>query len=254
MIIRQEQMKMLEEAGQGLFEAEMLEHLKQTYPRAMHGADDTCIRELVSKGCERARGHGFQARGPVRMYLEYSVILGHQFDEDPMLYWVRDILGDSKDLDEMTQASRLHLHVSTYLNLVYGPEGVHVTKGLEHIANTQPAELVAVGRAYQSSAIPWLQALHPRKCAYAGPDALNSLLQTAQSAAAQFHLPEPEGPPLVLGLMFAFGAGVMTDPLFPWVAASIAPETAPEPRARMERLIARTQGYLRQALENRKKE
>jgi hypothetical protein len=106
-----------------------------------------------------------------------------------------------------------------------------------------------VGRSFESSAVRWLETLHRRKCAYAGATALTDLVQLAQQASARCSLPAPEGPPLVLGLMFAFGSGVLTDPLFPWVAASL--EGGGEAKARLERLTVRTQTYLRQALENR---
>lgn len=253
MIIRPEQMQALEAAGQARYETEMLEHLKSAYPLAVAGVDDGQIRKLISQGVDSARQYGFQARGPVRMYLEFQVILGHEFDRDPLLYWIRDILQDNEGLDEMTQASRLHQHVTTYLELAYGPHGEHVAKGLEHIARASPQELASVGKSFDSSAIRWLQALHPRKCAFAGPTALANLLGEARQGAAKSALPGPEGPPLVLGLMFAFGSGVMTDPLFPWIAASLGEGAPADPRARLERLIVRAQAYFRQAFENLKK-
>jgi hypothetical protein len=253
MIIREEQIQAFESAGPARFETEMLDHLKKTYPRAVAGVDDGRINQLIARGAERARENGFQARGPVRMYIEFMTILGHEFDQDPLLYWIQDILRDKEGLDEMAQAGRLHLHVSTYLELVYGRNGEHVTKGLEHIAKAPPEELAAVGKAYDAKAGPWLQALHSRKCVYAGAAALTSLQQMARERAQKAGLPEPEGPPLVLGLMFAFGSGVLTDPLFPWVAANISPEAGAQPRARLERLMARTQAFMRQALENRNK-
>ncbi|MGA2328140.1 MAG: hypothetical protein ABSH05_17820 [Bryobacteraceae bacterium] len=251
MIIRPQQMEAFQGAAQASFEAEALEHIRKDYPQAVKGVEETRLKQLISKGAERARGHGFKARGPVRMFLDFLVILGHEFDRDPMLFWVGDILKDREGLDEMVQAARLHLHVTTYLDLVYGRGGEHVGKGLEHIVKALPQELTAVGRSLESSAIPWLQKLHPRKCAYAGATALTNLVQQAQQASARCSLPTPEGPPLLLGLMFAFGSGVLTDPLFPWVAASL--EGGGEPKARLERLTARTQTYLRQALENRSK-
>ena len=252
MIIRHEQMEPLDAAGQSRFEVEMLAHLKATYPRPLAGVEEGRVKELILRGLERARERGFRARGPVRMYIEFMTMLGHEFDRDPLLYWIRDIIEDREGLDEMTQASRLHLHVSTYLELVYGPGGEQVTKGLEHVAKAPLEELAAIGKAYDSKAIPWLQALHSRKCVYAGADALTDLLQEARQGAARFRLAEPEGPPLLLGLMFAFGSGVMTDPLFPWVAASIAGAGEDEPRARAERLAIRAQAYMRQALADRK--
>ncbi len=251
MVIRPEQMKALQAAAQVSFEAEALEHLRQAYPVAVKGVEEARLKQMISKGAERAGKHGFKARGPVRMFLDFLVILGHEFDQDPMFFWVSDILRDREGLDEMTQAARLHLHVTTYLDLVYGPKGEHVAKGLEHMAKAPVQELTAVGRSFEASAIPWLQGLHPRKCAYAGAAALTNLSQIAQQASARCGLPAPEGPPLLLGLMFAFGAGVLTDPLFPWVAASL--EGGGAPPARLERLTVRAQAYLRQALENRSK-
>lgn len=250
MIIRQEQIEAFDAAGKARFETELLPHLKKRYPRPLAGVDDAHINKLISEGARRAGQYGFQARGPVRMFTEFMVVLGHEFDQDPLLYWIQDILRDKEGLDEFEQARRLHLHVSTYLALVYGPKGEHVTKGLEHIAKAPLEELAAVGKAYDSKAIPWLQVLHSRKCVYAGGSALQNLVQAAHLSAGKMGLPEPEGPPLALGLMFAFGSGVLTDPLFPWVAASVAPEAAAQPRARLERLAARSQAYLRQALES----
>jgi len=106
-------------------------------------------------------------------------------------------------------------------------------------------------RAIESAALPWLQTLHPRKCAYAGPEALTNLMQKAQQASTQCGLSVPEGPPLLLALMFAFGSGVLSDPLFPWVAAGLA--ESGDAKTRLERLFTRTQTYVRQTLENRSK-
>jgi hypothetical protein len=251
MIIRPEQIETFEAAAQVSFEAEALEHIRKEYPAAVQGIEEAALKQLISQGAQRAGKHGFKARGPVRMFLEFLVLLGHEFDQDPMLFWVADILKDRDGLSEMEQALRLHLHVTTYLDLVYGPKGEHAAKGLAQIVKSLPQELTAVGRSYESAAAPWLQTLHPRKCAYAGQAALLNLVQQAQQAAARCGLTAPEGPPLVLALMFVLGSGVLTDPLFPWVAASLA--AGGDVKTRLERLTARTQTHMRQALEARSK-
>jgi hypothetical protein len=250
MRIRAEQIAAFEPAVRKGYETETLEHLKQDFPRAVRGIEDARLRQFIARGIERAGRYGFQARGPVRTFIDFQVLLGHEFDEDPSLFWVADILRDREGLEEMEQARRLELHVTTYLDLVYGSDGEHVSQGLEHIAKADPLqELTMVGRAFDAHALPWLQALHPRKCAYAGPRALANLIDRARQASLHSGLPGVEGPPLVLGLMFAFGAGVVTDPLFPWVAGSLEP--GGEPQARLERLAGRAQAYFRQALESR---
>ncbi len=252
MIIRAEQVKALDQTGQGRYEAGMLEELKQAYPRAVIGVEDAALRQMIAAGAERAKTYGFQSRGATGMFLRFQFLLGHEFDKDPLLYWIADILADREGFQEGDQVARLQQHVTDYLELVYGKGGEHTTRGIEHLTKTQPRELAEVGRAYEVKAIPWLQALHARKCAWAGQAAMQELVSRARTVASELNLTEPEGPPLAAGLMFAFGSGVFTDPLFPWVAVTLDPATEPDPRARMERLIARTQGYMRQALENRK--
>jgi hypothetical protein len=246
MIIGTRQMEAFRAAARQGFEAELLGHIKQQFPRAVEGIEDARLRQAVSAGVERAGRHGFRARGPVRMFVGYQVLLGHEFDQDPALFWIGDILRDREGLDEMTQAKRVHLHVSTYLDLVYGPDGEHVSEGLEHIATAKLQELTAVGRALGSAAIPYLQALHARKCVYAGGEALCNLIGMAQQASGESGLPAIEGPPMVLVLFLMLGAGVLTDPLFPWVAESLKGGTSQE---RLERLFGRTQAHVRQALE-----
>lgn len=251
MIIRPEQIETFQAAAQGSFEAEALEHIKKEYPAAVQGIEDAALKQLISRGAQRAEKYGFKARGPVRMFLEFLALLGHEFDQDPMLFWAADILKDREGIEEMEQAQRLYLHVTTYLDLVYGPKGEHAAKGLAQIVKSLPQELTAVGRNYESAAGPWLQTLHPRKCAYAGQAAMLNLVQQAQQAAARCGLNAPEGPPLILVLMFTLGAGVLTDPLFPWAAASLA--AGGDVKTRLERLTARTQSHVRQALEAKNK-
>ena len=244
-------METFQAAAQTGFEAEALEHIRQAYPLALKGADEPGLRQMISRGVKRARQNGFKARGPVQMFLDFLVLLGHQFDQDPVLFWAADILQDRDDLDEMTQAARLHLHVSNYIQLVYGRNGEHIAKGLERLAKGPAEELTQVGRAFETSAIPWLQCLHPRKCAYSGTNAIGNLMRMARDASERSGLPPVEGPPLLLVLMFGFGSGVLTDPLFPWVAGGL--QNGGDATARLERLTARTVAYMRQALENRTK-
>jgi len=120
MIIRQEQIEALEAAGKARFETELLPHLKKELsalggrrrrrpPQPPHLRGRPARRQVRLPG-PRPGPHVHRVHGPA----------GHEFDQDPLLYWVQDILRDKEGLDEMEQARRLHLHVSTYLGLVYG--------------------------------------------------------------------------------------------------------------------------------------
>jgi len=114
-------------------------------------------------------------------------------------------------------------------------------------------ELAAIGKAYEAKASPGCRRWHSASASTPAVARSRTLVQAAHLSAGKSGLPRTRRPAAGAGLMFAFGSGVRNDPLFPWVAASVAPEAAAQPRARLERLAARAQTYVRQAHESRSK-
>jgi hypothetical protein len=244
MLIRQELLEAFDAEAQARFETEVLEHLRKVMPREAAALEPAVLRKFVATGAKWAEVYGFKARGPVRTYVLLMALLGHRFDADPLYFWIGDILRDNANLDEMTQAVRLHMHVSGYRELVDGETRENSAEAQARLSQVTTQQLATVGQNLDSSGIPWLQTLHLRRCAFAGEPALRNLIQAAREAAAHFQLPPPEGPALILGLMFVFGAGVLTDPLRGWLASAVKAEAEGDAATRVDRILSRIRPQL----------
>ena len=247
MIIREQQFQVLTADAAGRFDASLVDHVREKFPFPAAYVPREDLARLVDDSTAKAHGYGFQAAGPLRFFVDCAVLLGAGFDEDPLFFWIRDILDDQSDNDEMTKASRLHMHVDNYLGTVYGARGELALPGLQKIATASSADLAGAGASFETL-IAWLRAMHPEKCDYAGKAALETLAATAQTDAVQAGFPPGKGAALLAGLRFAFGAGVLSDPLFPWLAATWGDRTV-APEDRFDRLVQRSQAYMRRVLQ-----
>ena len=52
------------------------------------------MRKAIHFGTGQTFSHGFNFRGPVRLYLELMVLFGSHFDTDPQYPWAARILAD----------------------------------------------------------------------------------------------------------------------------------------------------------------
>jgi hypothetical protein len=200
----------------------------------------------VQDATGKARGYGFEAATSLRFYVDCAVLLGASFDEDPLLFWMRDILVDPYDKDETSKAARAHLHLDNYLVRVYGANGALALPGLQTVANASADILSRVG-ASPDSLVNWLNSLHPEKCAYVGEPALRLLIAEASDDAAEAGLPLREGTAVLTALKFAYGAGVLVDPLLPRIADGNREDGSDSDR--LTNLVRRAQIYSRRALE-----
>jgi hypothetical protein len=89
---------------------------------------------------------------------------------------------------------------------------------------------------------------YPEKFDYVGPGQLQLLIDHAEQTAFTAGFSQACAPSLLFLLMVSFGHGVTDDPLYPWVAESLAEPAQPEPQARLQRLYDRTLTYLRYVL------
>jgi hypothetical protein len=53
---------------------------------------DEELQKMIDHGLARAAAHGITDDGDLVRYVEYSLVLGPNFDEDPALPWVRRVL------------------------------------------------------------------------------------------------------------------------------------------------------------------
>ncbi|REG22534.1 hypothetical protein ATI61_11964 [Archangium gephyra] len=231
------------------FESEMVEHLKEFAPEHFRVLRETGIRGLVKEGIERAVRHGLTHRGPVRLYIELMVTLGSRFDTDPYLPWARETLEDARTPDQTLRSERLFDAAMDYLERVAGPQDAFVLDALHRVNQTRIDKIFSVTRSLEDVMATELDRIYPQKCKYLGEQNLRSLIRHGHENARCLAAPTSAAVVLVIGLMFFLGHGFASDPLFPWIAATLDGRRCPDPGVRFRRLHIKTWSYMRHVLE-----
>src|SRR5215216_3572942 len=84
--IRKEQMVLFGQEALRRSEQEMLAHSKEFSPTLCNTLTDDQLRIAVGQAMRRAGGYGFTNRGPIRLYIELSILFGSDFDADPQCF------------------------------------------------------------------------------------------------------------------------------------------------------------------------
>ena len=222
----------------------MFDVLRAHAPQLTRVAGDEVLREVIRTGIDRAARHGLTDRGPVRFFLELLLSFGHHFDTDPQYAAFHPAL-HAVEIDQMARAITLHGAVQRYFDLVSGPDDQHAVAAMTRWQALAASGDSAPGQdARPERLLALCQEIYPEKYAYVGRPALARLLAPCFQPSAPRMASIPAAARPVAGLlMYGFGAGVLTDPLYPWVRHTLRdPAAAPEDLA--ERLKRRATLYL----------
>jgi len=244
MLIRKEQFDSFSGAAVHNFENEMIEHLRRFSPRISRIVGDQGLLDEIRLGIQRAESYGFTNRGPARFYIESMFALGTGFDTDPLLPWAGEILRGRVPEDQMARADGLFRAADRYLTEVAGPDNEYALDALSRIRTLRKEDFRGFGSNYHERIIAELRRMYPRKAAYAGEAGLRSLIQEGFTASRECAITSEFGVTLILGMMYGFGHGIIGDPLYPWVAATLNHALVPNPNDRAERLFDKLKVYV----------
>jgi hypothetical protein len=248
MLIRRQQIEALSEAARSNFESQMCKHLMSFSPVHCGKLGHLVTRDVVRLGIDRAGSYGFTNRGPVRFYIELMIQLGTDYDSDPQLEWASSTLKAYQPETEEERASLLYDRAVNYIDAVLGPKHEHEKHAL---SRAQRLTLHDLSRVANGSSEMWLAALrsiHPQKMDSAGETAVRTIIGQAAEQIRRLSLTDPRGTLVLAALMYAFGHGCLTDPQFPWIAASLADRVRRDAAGAIEYLFERSIGYIRESL------
>lgn len=241
--ISEEQLGAFTQAAARRFEDEVLAHCRQVAPRLAQIRGDEALRTVIRLGMQRARGHGFTARGPVRYHVDLMLAFGCDFDTDPQYPWVAASLADSVGMAELARADALHLLVTEHFGEVIGDDHGHAVQALRAFRELPLGDHLGAGRGTRSGVLSALHLVYPRKAQRVGQAALEALFESGCAQAQDHGLPTEPAAGVLTALMFGFGHGVAHDPLYPWVGSCLADRARP-PVERLQRLHRKTLTYV----------
>ena len=250
LVIRQEQMDVFRAAALRSFEDEMVEHLAGFSPPLFKTVGEEQMRQAIRLGMERANGHGFTYRGPVRLYLELMLLFGSHFDTDPQYPWAAQILTKQDSPPQMQRAERLYDTVMDYREKVAGPEDAYALRALRNIAAFARQPLTLSADDFVPTMLHEIALIYPEKAAYVGDQSLSALIRKAVDGARIQRFSTTRGMALVVVLMVAFGHGCGADPLYPWIARTLRDEMMTDPEAKANRLEKKALTWLDHVLAN----
>jgi len=249
LIIRSEQVLVFEVAAAKAFERELLQHFEAFSPRLYEIRGQDVFLRLIRQGLDRARGYGLTNRGPLRFYIELMLCFGVDFDEDPQYPWAAAALSTGPAHDQTVRADQLYRDMLTYLRHVAGPENQYALEAAHMVRAANFESRLQTDGNIEAEILVGLERMYPRKCEYVGAKGLRALVREAAERARRNGLQSPRATGLLSGLMFAFGHGVLGDPLYPWVASTLLDPHKPE-EDRIRRCYSKAMTYLDKLHEN----
>ena len=245
LVIRDEQMAVLEHAARRGFEERTLAHLQQCFPQDVKalGEENACV--VIREGVRRAQGYGISSERGLWLFIDLMFQLGGGFDTDPQLPWAAEAL-QGEALDEYARIDRLEAKLAEYLEKVTGAEGQHFRAALERLRDAAPDLPAAVrsGRNFETAAMLKLQFIFPEKYAWLGPERVWTLVRGGFERAQRHGLVTPGGTLLFIELSFVFGSGFDQDAQFPWFKATVSDPAFKDEQKKIERLRQQARDHI----------
>ena len=135
LVIRKEQMAVLEKLPRTLFEDRIIEHLSRFYTREYHELGREQVRVVVQHGIKRAAEHDFSTQRQVGFYISLMFLLGSDFDRDPQLPWAPALLADPLLADRSKCIARLWETAMAYIDETAGEKNQLLVRALVRIRN-----------------------------------------------------------------------------------------------------------------------
>ncbi len=104
MIIRGQQMDVLNRVAVRKFELRMAEHLQRCFPAECGRLGEAGLQDGIRDGIKRAESHGFSLQRDVCKYIDLMFVFGRDYDCDP---WAAGILADDTFDDPSLKMDRL---------------------------------------------------------------------------------------------------------------------------------------------------
>ncbi len=248
LVVTQQQLALI---GNLRWEDEMLEELRRFAPRLYEIRSREAFLRLIHQGRARAEDYGFTTRGPVRLFLQTMVSLGHRFDEDPQLPSIRPAIGNPRG-PQKTRAQDLFAAITQTFESVLGPRSEHAVAALARLRDSGvwSASVPSSPEQLVEQMLADMHQIFPRKADAVGDPTLERLIETAMERAESHQLHPLAGGRIIAALMFALGWGITTDPMYPWVAELLERRETGPGYDRAEHLAAKARIYLGATLEH----
>jgi len=206
------------------------------------------MRDVILCGMNRAESYGLTFRGPVRLYLELTLLFGSSCDADCQYPWAAEILANHEVGPQMQRAHWLYERSMDYRKNVAGPDDAYSIVALRRIASLarHPPNLSA--SSFVQDMLSFIEYCYPEKAAYVGNRGFETLIHQGMDKTKRRGLLSVRGTALVVVLMVAFGCDCDADPLYPWIGKTLNDDSTADTEVSALRLEKEALTWLDHAL------
>jgi len=218
--IRDDQMKIFEQASLQKFEERLLNHFQIYFPAHWHMLGREHLLNVIRLGCERAQLYDLINERDICLYISLMLYLGSFFDRDIQLRWTARILRNNVS-EPSTRIVLLYETTVDYLEQVIGLNNEYSYAAMMNASHFLPKFKELWEKRIQISKQQFLlelRQLYPEKYEAVGESNLQRLIRHGEINAQRYGISEPYGAMLYIALMFYLGSDFDKDPQFPWAS------------------------------------
>jgi len=243
--IRGQQYEELGKIALKRFEDNMVEHIKEFFPKYYEIHKEPLIRKVILYAVDRAESYDMVTERDVCLYINLVFLLGSRFDIDPQLPWAAAILNDETITDSVTRIDKLHDKGMEYLDQAAGVENEYLGRALLKVSEIPIEDFSQSPKANAGDiAATQLQKIWRRKCQQIGETTLHKLIRDAIESAKGYNITTERGVVLYTTLMFLLGSGFDKDPQFPWAENVLNDKSIPDEVTRADQLYKEAVAFM----------
>jgi hypothetical protein len=155
--------------------------------------------------------------------------------------------------DQMQRAESIYSAVLDYRAKVPGPDNCHMNLALERLVELARSPLVFTEETFVPDMLSLLRRVFPQWADYTGEKTVSELIQIGRAKALEIAFTSLRAQAMIISLMFGFGRGCFTDPLYPWIANTVKrADRIPGDADRADRLERKSLLWLERVIERRR--
>jgi hypothetical protein len=230
--IRQQQLEVFQAVALGQFEDTMVAHVRAYFPTHFRVLGEDGIRPVIRYGYARAMRHALDTQRSVCLYINAMLLMGSNFDVDPMYPWASEILSDTSGRYPRLRIDRLSDRSLRVFYRIAGQHHMQLNRALVTLHRDAAAIQEAIGGGSIAELPQFARRLFPAKAEVVGDEALEIVARTAVEAAARYGLVADFHVLLYGVLMFMIGSGFDTDPQYGRLRRALTNPLVSEPSAK----------------------
>lgn len=182
---------------------EIIEHCEIMFPLliSLYVKDD--FRSCIQQSIVLAKKASYTQRGPVRLYIDMMIMLGSDFEKEPLFHSFR--IKDQKELPQIERSMNLYTLLNNYIVEVYGENGCFFKKSVEAFKGFRTKNYFVKISSGNEELHELLRGIYPQRYDFAGYDAVNNLISILDEACEKYKIKRLTHRLYLALIMFLFG-------------------------------------------------